>query len=164
MPFYRELKNPDQYNKKFQQGFNMFVQGDFSTALALFSDALHDAASDDQNKHKYLSYYGRILFNTGEQKAGLEKCLAAAEQESLHADVFYNLACVAHLSGKRELALKSLTKGRAIDPYDTQLLHMRHALGMRRKPVLARFSRKNILNILLGKVTYWWFKPAQGLN
>lgn len=164
MPFYRELKNPDQYNKRFQEGFTLFVQGDFSTASPLFSDAMHDAAKDDENKYKYLSYYGRTLFNLGEQKEGLEKCLAAAEQESKHSDVFYNLACVAHLSGQRELALKSLTKGRAIDPYDTQLLHMRYALGMRRKPVLARFSRKNILNILLGKVTYWWFKPAQGLS
>jgi len=164
MPFYRELKNPAQYNKSFQEGFALFVQEDFSAALPLLSDAIRDADKGDDSKYKYLSYYGRVLFYLGEQKAGLEKCLAAAEQESRHSDVFYNLACVARLSQQRELALKSLAKGRAIAPYDTQLLHMRCALGMRRKPVLSCFPRENILNILLGKATYPWFKPTHVLS
>jgi len=164
MPFYRELKNPDRYNKSFQEGFALFSRGNYSAALPLFTDAIYDAEIDDDNTYKYLSYYGRTLYYLGEHAAGLANCVTAANHEPHHSDVFYNLACVAYQSKQRELALKSLAKGTEIDPYDTQLLHMRHALGMRRKPILGFFSRKNILNKLLGKLTYHWFKPAHGLH
>jgi hypothetical protein len=58
------------------------------------------------------------------------------------------------------VALKAIAQGRAIDPYDTQLIHLRRALGLRRKPVLGFLSRKNLLNIILGKISYLIYKVA----
>lgn len=158
MTIYKELKNPSQYHPSFIEGFHLFTRQQFADALSLFLIALN---SDDQaNRNKYLSYCGRALFNMEDKKLGMEKCLRAAKDENIHTDVFYNLAYVASHYGQRELAIKAIAQGRAIDPYDTQLIHLRRALGLRRKPILGFLSRKNILNILLGKVSYLVYKPA----
>jgi tetratricopeptide (TPR) repeat protein len=163
MPIYRELKNPEQYHKSFRDGFSLFTASEFSAALPLFNDAINNSDNADSNIHKYRAYYGRTLFNLGDTEKGLALCQAAAENETRHSDVFYHMACIANQSQQRELAIKSLAKGSAINPQDTQLLHLRSALGIRRKPVLGFFSRKNLLNMLLGKLTYRWYSPADRL-
>ena len=158
MTIYKELRDPSQYHPSFIEGFEHFNRAEFADALSLFLIAFN---SDEQaNKNKYLSYCGRTLYHLNDKKLGFEKCLKAAEKENSHTDVFYNLAYVASNYGKRELAIKAIAQGRAIDPYDTQLIHLRRALGLRRKPILGFLSRKNILNILLGKISYLVHKPA----
>lgn len=155
---YKELKNPSQYHSSFIEGFQHFTREEFADALSLFLLALN---SDDQaNQNKYLSYCGRTLFHLNDKKLGMEKCLKAAEEEKVHADVFYNLAYIASHTGQREMAIKAIAQGRAIDPYDTQLIHLRRALGLRRRPILSFLSRGNILNILLGKISYLVYKPT----
>ena len=158
MTIYKELNNPSQYHPAFAEGFKFFIREEFADALSHFLVAFK--SGEQQNKYKYLSYCGRALYHLDDKKLGLEKCLKAAEQEKKHPDVFYNLAFVASHANKRELAIKAIAQGRAIDPYDTQLIHLRRALGMRRKPILGFLSRENILNILLGKISYLVYKPA----
>ena len=101
-------------------------------------------------------------FNEEEYADALSLFLTAfnSDEEKSHTDVFYNLAYVASHSNHRELAIKAIAQGRAIDPYDTQLIHLRRALGLRRKPVLSFLSRENMLNILLGKILYLVHRPA----
>ena len=158
MTIYKELKNPSQYHPSFIEGFQHFNEEEYADALSLFLTAFN---SDDLvNRNKYLSYCGRTLFHLQDKKLGMEKCLKAADEEKSHTDVFYNLAYVASHSNHRELAIKAIAQGRAIDPYDTQLIHLRRALGLRRKPVLSFLSRENMLNILLGKILYLVHRPA----
>lgn len=158
MTIYKELKNPSQYHPSFIDGFRHFNQEEYADALSFF--LLAYSSDDEENRNKYLSYCGRALFHLHDRKLGMEKCLKAADQEKIHTDVFYNLAYVASHSDKRELAIKAIAQGRAIDPYDTQLIHLRRSLGMRRKPVLGFLARENILNILLGKISYLVYKPV----
>ncbi|MEJ2142773.1 MAG: hypothetical protein P8Y24_10555 [Gammaproteobacteria bacterium] len=158
MTIYKELKNPSQYHPSFVEGFQYFNREDYAEALSHFLIAFN--SEDRDNKNKYLSYCGRTLFHLHDKQLGFKKCLKAAEEENLHTDVFYNLGYVASKYGKREMALKAIAQGRAIDPYDTQLIHLRRALGLRRKPVLGFLSRKNLLNIILGKISYLIYKVA----
>jgi tetratricopeptide (TPR) repeat protein len=155
---YKELKQPSQYHRSFLDGFQYFTKEKFADALPLFFIAFNE--SDDNNRNKYLSYYGRTLFHIDDKQEGLKSCLKAAKEERMHSDVFYNLAYVASNTNKRELAIKAIAQGRAIDPYDTQLIHLRRALGLRRKPVLGFLSRQNIANVVLGKLSYLVFKQA----
>lgn len=155
MPVYKQLKEPSQYAKSFVEGFNHFSHDELEAALPYFSDAVKYCNGDDlQHKNKYLSYYGRTLFQMGDCDKGLKYCLYAANNESLHTDVFYNLAYIAKKNHNRELALKAIAQGKVINPYDTQLIHLRHSLGLRRKPLLGFLSRDNVFNKLLGKVTF----------
>jgi tetratricopeptide (TPR) repeat protein len=158
MTIYKELKQPSQYHRSFLDGFQYFIEEKFTDALPLFFIAFNE--SDDNNRNKYLSYYGRTLFHVDDKKEGLKSCLQAAKGETKHSDVFYNLAYVASNANKRELAIKAIAQGRAIDPYDTQLIHLRRALGLRRKPVLGFLSRQNFANVVLGKLSYLVFKQV----
>ena len=158
MTVYKELKDASQYHPAFAEGFQYFNKEEYADALSHFLLAFN--SDDKANRNKYLSYCGRALFHLQDKQLGFEKCLKAAEEEKHHTDVFYNLGYVASHYGKREVALKAIAQGRAIDPYDTQLIHLRRALGLRRKPVLGFLSRENLLNIILGKISYLVYRVA----
>lgn len=158
MTIYKELKDSSQYHPSFTEGFKQFIRDEYAEALSLFLIAFN--SKDKANRNKYLSYCGRALFHLQDKRLGFEKCLKAAEREKIHTDVFYNLAFVASNYDKREVALKAIVQGCAINPYDTQLIHLRRSLGLRRKPVLGFLPRENGLNILLGKLSYLIHKTA----
>lgn len=158
MTIYKELKEPSQYHPAFAEGFQHFIDEEYADALSRFLQAYK--SGEQINKNKYLSYCGRALYHLDDKQLGFEKCLKAAEDEKVHTDVFYNLAYVASHYGRRELAIKAIAQGRAIDPYDTQLIHLRRALGLRRKPVLGFLPRDNGINRWLGKISYLVYKAA----
>lgn len=137
----------------FRQGIAHLAAGEHEEALDAFARADFSTSRDDVYKNKYQSFHGFLLVQSGQSK-GIEMCRAAAVQECFDGDVFYNLARAELKSGRRREAIQAIRRGLDIDATHTDMLHLRRRLGVRRNVMFAFLDRDNVINRLIGKLTY----------
>lgn len=100
----------------------------------------------------YYSYagYGAARFD-GNVKEGLSLCRHAIRLDPTEPDNYLNLARVQMLRRNRRNAIKALRKGLRLKPGHPRLLEFEREIGSRRPPVIPFLSRRNRLNVWLGK-------------
>jgi len=142
---------------EFREGLVYLAEGDQDNALDSFAIADQKTSREDVYKNKYQSFHGLMLVYAGQSK-GIELCRSASASECFDGDVFYNLARAELELNHRRQAVLALRRGLSFDSTHPDLLRLRKRLGVRRGLVIPFLGRDNILNKLLGKLTYQHLK------
>jgi tetratricopeptide (TPR) repeat protein len=137
----------------FLEAVERFERGDMEAAARLLEKALKGVNKLDRHYGKYLSYYGAALALSGDPR-GLEHCRAAAQAERNDGDILYHLARAEVRFRNRRRAIAAIEAGLKVEGSHERLTSLRASLGVRRLPVLSFLSRDNVLNKILGKLTY----------
>jgi len=138
---------------EFREGIEYFEQKEYDKALDAFALADHKTPRNDVYKNKYQSFHGLMLVYAGQSK-GIELCRAASEIECFDGDVFYNHARAELELNNRRQAIVVLRRGLSFDNSHPDLQRLRQRLGVRRGLMIPFLDRDNVVNKLLGKLTY----------
>jgi len=138
---------------EFREGIALLAEGEHEKALDAFALADRKTPRDDVYKNKYQSFHGLMLVYAGQSK-GIEICRSASATECFDGDVFYNQARAELELEHRLQAVIALRRGLSFDRSHPDLLRLRQRLGIRRGLFIPFLNRDNMLNKLLGKLTY----------
>jgi predicted Zn-dependent protease len=141
--------------QSFQQGMEHLAERRHREALAFFRGALEIERRNGTRRPqaRYLSFYGLALALTnGGLHEAVRACRKAARQEGYRPEVCWNLGRVLLLANKRREAHRALTWGLRMQPDHPGLRGEMERMGYRRRPVLPFLSRRNALNVLLGRL------------
>jgi tetratricopeptide (TPR) repeat protein len=139
--------------KEYQLGRTFFEKGQWKSAARHFGQAERRSGREDVYQHLYRSCHGLSLVYCGDV-SGLNLCRNAAGVETVHAEVFLNLALAELRLQHRKRACQAVSRGLKLDPRHKALLTLRRKMGIRRPPLLPFLKRDNPLNKWLGKATY----------
>jgi len=139
--------------QEFLQGERQMRNGNWVEALADFSSAVRNASRDDPMKNVYVSYEGLALVH-GNDRRGVLLCRRAAANETIHGDVFRNLARAELRLKNRRRACEAIQRGLSVESGHTGLRALRQRMGVRRSPAIPFLSRDHFLNRVLGQLTY----------
>lgn len=137
----------------FMAGLRRLEAFETQVAVVLFEEALRTSTPVDPHYCTYQSYYGLALVLNGDAQ-GLERCRRAAQADAQDADIYYNLAQAEIRLCNRQRAVEAIAAGLRIAPQHQKLLKLRATLGVRRPPFFSVLGRDNVINKLIGKLTY----------
>lgn len=104
----------------------------------------------------FYGYLGQAIARCeGRKRVGVDLCRHAVESEPFRPENYLNLASVYLIAGNRRRAIRALQDGLALDNTHPGLVDFQKKLGVRRKPVIPFLPRGNVLNYLLGRLTFW---------
>lgn len=83
---------------------------------------------------------------------GLKLCRHSIKVQFYETENYLNLARTCLLANERTEAIYAVLDGLKVDPQSLELQALHRELGIRRRPVLGFLSRRNPLNLLLGRV------------
>jgi tetratricopeptide (TPR) repeat protein len=131
----------------YTEGRNAIKKGKTLDALAL----LEKAYSLEPDNPKVQSALGLCLaFERGTMKDALQLCEKALQSEPENSDHYFHLGKVYLKANEKKMALETFRKGLKIDDKNPDIIAEIQFFGMRGKPIIAYFSRENILNKYLG--------------
>jgi tetratricopeptide (TPR) repeat protein len=141
----------DLTSRVFSQGLTSFRVNNFREAFGAF----RSAHQGDPRNPRYLSYYGLTVALEDENvEQGIQICREAIHLVPFEPEFYLNLSRVYMKAGKRKQALGILQEGLALN-HKSKLLASEFAkIDLRRKPFFSLLHRDNILNKILGKLTY----------
>lgn len=135
------------------EGLAAFAARDLSLAHAAFERA-HRA---DPNAPRAMSWYGvTLVLVERNSNLGLALCDRALRVTGGDPELLLNSARIHLALNQRERCVKAIARGLELFPADPRLLAARDAIGTRRAPVLPFLSRRNPLNVALGKLRWRW--------
>lgn len=147
-------QQPDA-NDVAQRGIALCRQGSWRQGLDLLRRV---AANDDRTGDLPGLFYSYLGFGIARfdrrVREGLQLCEHAVRREFYQPENYLNLARTELLAGRRDAAVEAIAAGRRIDPDHAGLAALHDELGIRRPPVLAFLSRRNLLNRLLGRLRH----------
>ncbi len=139
-------QDPEKY---FWAGVLLFNQNKPGEAILAFKQAL----KKNPNEARYVSYYGLCLAMVDKRaQEAVALCEQAVEKDFCRAELYNNLGKVYLLKHKRKKALKTFRQGLAIDSENSELKHELKKMGLRKQPLLPSLGRKNVINILAGRM------------
>lgn len=142
----------------FEEGLRRYRARDFAGAHAAFARA-HRLAPRDP---RVTSWYGLTLVVVERNLSlGARYCDEALRAAGPEPELLLNQARVELWLGHRQRAVRALARGLELAPEDPGLLAAREAMGWRRRPVLPFLSRRNPLNVWLGKLRHRWSGPVR---
>lgn len=100
--------------------------------------------------YSYLGY--GIARCQGRIQEGRKLCEHSVKVEFYESDNYLNLARTCLLAGDRPAAVRAVRGGLKVDPQNLDLLALYRELGIRQEPVITFLSRRNPLNMLLGRI------------
>jgi hypothetical protein len=139
----------------FREGREKLDGGRVREATGFFKAAITFDEQDNGRCRdpRYLSYYGYCLSLTGsDRRGGLRNCRHAVRLERHCYLIWWNMARVALMCGKRGEAFRSLKRALALHPTHQGIERELRQLGTRRPPVFTFLGRGNAINVLLGKM------------
>ena len=127
------------------------------------SSAFERAVKEDGANVRYVSYYGLIVALLEKDiPRAISLCRSAINSAPYHPELYFNLCRVYHETGQRVNAIKTLREGLSFEK-DSLLLNMAlRRMGVRRPPPIRFLRRENLLNRVLGKLTYKFRKSVLG--
>jgi tetratricopeptide (TPR) repeat protein len=137
----------------FREGMQFFEVGNYDVALEFFTEVANLVGRDDGQYNVYRSWLGLTQAMQG-QRGGLVLCRLAAKEEAREGEVFFNLARAEFRIGDVDKALRALEQGHRVSPDHTGIHDMLARLDRRRDPAIPFLSRNNVLNRLIGKLTW----------
>lgn len=142
----------------FDEGLRRYRARDFAGAHAAFARA-HRLAPRDP---RVASWYGLTLVVVERNLSlGALYCDEALRAAGPQPELLLNQARVELSLGHRQRAVRALSRGLELAPHDPALLAARETMGWRRRPVLPFLSRRNPLNVWLGKLRHRWKGPVR---
>jgi tetratricopeptide (TPR) repeat protein len=151
--------------RSFARGLEALGAGRGVEALALFEAAIEieKRAGASRPQPRYLSYYGLCLaLQANRPRDGLSFCREAASVEFFNPDVFCNLGRVLLAMDRRKDAYQAIRKGLSLQPGHAGLRQELERMGRRRPPTVSFLSRRNPINILLGRLQHVRDEDAEG--
>lgn len=124
-------------------------------ALALFEAAIEIEGrySRARPQPRYISYYGMCLaLDTSSVREGLQLCREAVTLEGYDADLRCNLGRVLLRAGRRREAYRAFLRGLELHAGHGPSLRALKLMGVRRRPLVPFLSRRNPLNVILGRL------------
>ena len=103
-----------------------------------------------------LSYLGMLRAARGvEVSEGLAQCQLAVNRDPQEALCYLNLSKAYFAAGDRYQCVRTLHRGLKLrTPHRKLLMSFYQTIGLRRKPAIPFLSRDNVLNNLLGRLTW----------
>jgi len=139
---------------QFTRGKAALAQARWHEALTCFEvaiDLAHEEGFADPPPD-YLSHYGLCLGLVGGRPAdAIRACRRAVAQDRDDADLWRNLGRVLVAARRREEAFYAFQCGLDARPGDRAILRELARMGVRDRPVMPLLSRRNRLNVVLGK-------------
>jgi len=146
-------------NKAFTCGLASLRTSNFTEAFEAFRMAHRE---DPLNPH-HLSYYGLTLaLEDGNIDQGIVLCRQAVRLTPFEPEFYLNLSRVYMKGGRRKQALDTLREGLELNLKSKLLKSELARIDARRKPFFSFLHRDNILNRIMGRITYLFHKkPSQ---
>ncbi len=141
--------------ESFERGKGALDRGRQREALAYFEAAieLEKRFGVPQPQARYLSHYGLCLGTTTPRKyEGVQFCREAATLETYNPDLHWNLGRALLAARRRREAHQAFKRGLSVQPDHPGILSELRRMGVRKKPPLPFLSRRNPLNVILGKI------------
>lgn len=140
-------------SKTYKLGQEELRLQNYSQALDHFTVLLDDADNNDPQFDRYQSYTGlcQVLLGEGD---GISLCRKSAKTINPKVENICNLALAELQLNKRSNAIAAIKSGIKLDPKNNQLKKLNSRLDTRRKPFISFISRDNIINVMVGKITY----------
>ena len=133
-------------NDTLERGINIAKAGGYGEALKFFEEDLRFTENPTA-----MSYYALCLVEEEKKyEQAISLSLMAVEREFYNPDIYLNLGKVYIKNGQKAVAIKAFRKGLRIDGTHAGLLKEVRGMGVRRKPIIAFLSRKNLVNRVLG--------------
>ncbi len=151
----------------YQRGRAALDGSRLTEALALFEAAIQVERRQGANgiQPRYLSYYGLCLCIAAQRRReGVHFCREAVAKEEFNPDVHCNLGRALLAVGRRREAFEALARGYRLEPAHGEIRRVLAQMGWRRRPVIPFLSRRNPLNVLLGKTRYSLAGPKPRKN
>ncbi len=126
-------------------------------AMAFFEASLllDSRGQKSSGQPRYRSYYGLCLSSTkGKMKDALKLCRKATKDEFYNYEVWLNLGKVEKQAGNSLKAHKALVRALHLSPRKAEVREELKSLGLRREPLFSFLGRSNVVNRLLGRITY----------
>lgn len=101
-----------------------------------------------------LASYSLSLGHTRSLKEALDFCLKALASDRRNAYIYWSLAQLYILADSRKKAIDVVEAGLRMTPDHMGLLKLREELGVRQEPPIKFLSRKNTVNVRLGKAIH----------
>jgi len=138
--------------QRLQEGVILVERGALDQAQMIFAGYLERHPESSVS----LSYAGLLACMKDRQASkGLQFCQEAVRRDPGEALCHLNLSKIYFTVGDRYQCVRSLHRGLKIrSPYRPLLMGFYRTIGLRRKPVLPFLSRNNVLNNLLGRLTW----------
>ena len=130
----------------------------FKEAFGTFRTAHKEDPRDPHN----LSYYGlTVALEDGNIEQGIVLCREAIHLAPFEPEYYLNLSRVYMKAGHRKQALVTLNEGLALNNKSKLLKSELARVDLRRKPFFGFLHRDNLLNRILGKLTYQFHRKRK---
>jgi tetratricopeptide (TPR) repeat protein len=101
-----------------------------------------------------MSYYALCLARVKKDyENAISLCITALKRAFYSPEIYVNLGRILILSDRKAHALKAFRKGLMLDDTHPGLIRERHAMGLRRRPLIPYLSRENPVNKFFGVLT-----------
>ena len=143
--------------ESYHRGVEAFSEGRRLEAMALFEAAieLDKQFGAARAQARYLSYYGLCLALESHRVAeGVALCREATALEFYNPELYCNLGRVLIAARRRHDAYQALRQGLRLERGHPGIVRELRGMGRRRRPVFPFLSRRNPINVLLGRLTY----------
>ena len=142
----------------FEKGCRALEENDWRVATAFFEAALTleerlTPKTPQAPQARYRSFYGLCLgLAKKRHQDAIKMCQAAIQLEQYNPDLHWNLGRVLYDAGRRREAYHVFIRGVKQQPGHRGLVSDIKRMGLRKKAVLPFLSRKNALNVTLGRM------------
>jgi hypothetical protein len=144
---------PDPAQAAFDAGVAAFLARDPGAAHQAFERAHRRQPRDP----RFMSWYALTLVLVERNwNLGLSLCEEALRTAGPDPELLLNEARVHLALGQRVRSVQAIVRGLALWPRHPGLCAARDALGFRRPAMIPLLSRRNPLNVLLGKLRHRW--------
>jgi tetratricopeptide (TPR) repeat protein len=152
----RIKKMSSEQQQAFKEALTMISSNDYEGALEKLKALNIDK---DRADPRMLSYYGLCLARV-ESKLfeGIRLCREALTIERREPDIYYNLAQLYLISGKRTSAINLLYRGLPFEQKigkSKKIITLIQEIVPRQKPFFKSLSRSHPLNKIIGKIKYF---------
>ena len=139
----------------FEKGHRALEENDWRTATAFFEAALalEKKLAPRAPQARYRSYYGLCIgLAKKRHEDAIKMCQLAIQLEQYNPDLHWNLGRVLYDAGRRREAFRVFIRGVKQQPGHRGLVSEIKRMGLRKKAVLPFLSRRNPLNVTLGRM------------
>jgi Flp pilus assembly protein TadD len=137
----------------YEEGKAAFLARDVAAA----HQAFERAHRKDPRDPRFMSWYGlTLVLVERNSNLGVSLCDQALRVGGPDVDLLLNQARTHLALNQRIRSVRAIERGLELFPSDPRLAAARDALGQRRAPVLPFLSRRNPLNVYLGRLRHRW--------
>lgn len=136
-------------------GIYLCRKENWAKGIEMLAEAVEQAAKGRPLPSRAYSYLGYGIGRyQGRAAEGAKLCRHALRLEFTEPDNHVNLVRLYLYADKRRDAYSALETGLAMAPQSPTLIELAEEMGVRRQPVLPMFSRRNLINRLLGRIRH----------